>query len=211
MLNLFSLPPDPETTTLLKQGLNFFLQNGRNIREEAKRKMEVEIIPRILAHHEPTDMNRFAGIHRTLEWNEQLVLQANNDNGQKTLYQGGGIPQLFSTQLIKVSTSFVSLASHSLVLRMERLIADADYDVDETSWNHVALAHNYRSVEQARQAVRDAGYEITLGKLPESLGPMTVIFTGSGNVSSGAQSIFRCLPYEFISPEHLPEVVKNGS
>ena len=35
----------------------------------------------------------------------------------------------------------------------------------------------------ARQAVRDAGYEIALGRLPKSLGPLTFIFTGSGNVS----------------------------
>lgn len=35
----------------------------------------------------------------------------------------------------------------------------------------------------AKQAVRDAGYEIALGMMPRSIGPLTVVFTGSGNVS----------------------------
>lgn len=35
----------------------------------------------------------------------------------------------------------------------------------------------------ARQAVRDAGYEIALGRLPKSIGPLTFVFTGTGNVS----------------------------
>lgn len=43
----------------------------------------------------------------------------------------------------------------------------------------------------ARQAVRDAGYEISLGMLPKSIGPLTFVFTGTGNVSQGAQEIFQ--------------------
>ena len=35
----------------------------------------------------------------------------------------------------------------------------------------------------AKQAVRDAGYEIALGMMPRSIGPLTFVFTGSGNVS----------------------------
>lgn len=35
----------------------------------------------------------------------------------------------------------------------------------------------------ARQAIRDAGYEVALGMMPKSLGPLTFVFTGSGNVS----------------------------
>jgi alpha-aminoadipic semialdehyde synthase len=52
----------------------------------------------------------------------------------------------------------------------------------------------------ARQAVRDAGYEISLGMLPKSIGPLTFVFTGSGNVSQGAQEIFQDLPYEYVPP-----------
>ena len=30
-----------------------------------------------------------------------------------------------------------------------------------------------------RQGIRDAGYEISLGMMPESIGPMTFVFTGN--------------------------------
>ena len=39
--------------------------------------------------------------------------------------------------------------------------------------------------------LRDAGYEISLDMMPKSIGPMTFVFTGSGNVSQGAQEIFQ--------------------
>ena len=63
----------------------------------------------------------------------------------------------------------------------------------------------------ARQAVRDAGYEIALGRMPKSIGPLVFVFTGSGNVSQGAQEVFTELPHEYIEPEHLPKVAAQGS
>ncbi len=30
----------------------------------------------------------------------------------------------------------------------------------------------------ARQAIRDTGYEIALGMMPKSIGPITFVFTG---------------------------------
>lgn len=62
----------------------------------------------------------------------------------------------------------------------------------------------------ASQAIRDAGYEISLGRMPQSIGPLTFVFTGSGNVSQGAQEIFQDLPHEYVEPEHLPKVAKHG-
>ncbi|VEL42786.1 unnamed protein product [Protopolystoma xenopodis] len=44
--------------------------------EETKREMEMEQISKILTHQEPTYLNRFVGIRKTLEMNRQLVLQA---------------------------------------------------------------------------------------------------------------------------------------
>ncbi len=35
----------------------------------------------------------------------------------------------------------------------------------------------------AKQALREAGYEIALGYMPKSIGPLTFVFTGTGNVS----------------------------
>jgi alpha-aminoadipic semialdehyde synthase len=62
----------------------------------------------------------------------------------------------------------------------------------------------------AKAAVRDAGYEIALGNMPKSLGNLTFVFTGSGNVSQGAQEVFRELPFEMVPPEVLPKVCNQG-
>lgn len=62
----------------------------------------------------------------------------------------------------------------------------------------------------ARQAIRDAGYEISLGMMPRSVGPITFVFTGSGNVSQGAQEVFQELPHEYVPPEMLKKVAEHG-
>lgn len=42
--------------------------------------------------------------------------------------------------------------------------------------------------------------------MPKSIGPMTYVFTGSGNVSQGAQEIFQELPHEYVPPNMLQKV-----
>jgi len=49
---------------------------------------------------------------------------------------------------------------------------------------YIGPAHNYRNSYVAQAAIREAGYEIALGMMPKSLGPLTFIFTGTGNVST---------------------------
>lgn len=61
------------------------------------------------------------------------------------------------------------------------------------------MAHNYRNVSQAIQAVRDCGYEISLGLMPKSIGPLTFVFTGTGNVSKVSVNLLFCkLVYEML-------------
>ncbi|XP_042190877.1 alpha-aminoadipic semialdehyde synthase, mitochondrial isoform X2 [Callorhinchus milii] len=79
-----------------------------------------------------------------------------------------------------------------------------------TPFTHIGMAHNYRNSAQAVQAVRDCGYEISLGLMPKSVGPVTFVFTGSGNVSKGAQEIFNELPCVFVEPHELQEVFRCG-
>ncbi|KAM4873660.1 alpha-aminoadipic semialdehyde synthase, mitochondrial isoform 1-T1 [Thomomys bottae] len=79
-----------------------------------------------------------------------------------------------------------------------------------TPFMHLGMAHNYRNSSQAVQAVRDAGYEISLGLMPKSIGPLTFVFTGTGNVSKGAQEIFNELPCEYVEPHELKEVSQTG-
>ncbi|XP_050524129.1 alpha-aminoadipic semialdehyde synthase, mitochondrial isoform X2 [Daktulosphaira vitifoliae] len=76
---------------------------------------------------------------------------------------------------------------------------------------HIGPAHNYRNSMMARQALRDAGYEIALGMMPKSIGPITFVFTGSGNVSQGAQEIFQELPHEYVPPSMLQKVAEHGA
>lgn len=79
-----------------------------------------------------------------------------------------------------------------------------------TPFMHIGIAHNYRTSGQAIQAVRDAGYEISLGRMPQSIGPITFVFTGIGNVSQGAQEVFRELPHLYIEPHELKNVAEHG-
>merc|ERR1719443_1211167 len=79
-----------------------------------------------------------------------------------------------------------------------------------TPFMHIGMAHNYRNSHQARQGIRDAGYEISLGMMPKSIGPLTFVFTGSGNVSQGAQEIFQELPHEYVPPNMLKKVALHG-
>ena len=79
-----------------------------------------------------------------------------------------------------------------------------------TPFMHIGPAHNYHSSEMARQAIRGAGYEIALGLMPKSIGPLTFVFTGSGNVSQGAQEVFRELPFEYVHPSQLKKVAEHG-
>ncbi|XP_060529321.1 alpha-aminoadipic semialdehyde synthase, mitochondrial [Cylas formicarius] len=80
-----------------------------------------------------------------------------------------------------------------------------------TPFMHIGPAHNYRNSSMARQAVRDAGYEIALGLMPKSVGPLTFVFTGSGNVSQGSQEVFQELPHEYVTPESLRKAAEHGS
>nr|CAD7265330.1 unnamed protein product [Timema shepardi] len=79
-----------------------------------------------------------------------------------------------------------------------------------TPFMHIGPAHNYRNSSMARQAIRDAGYEIALGMMPQSIGPLTFVFTGSGNVSQGCQELFQELPHEYVPPEMLKKVAEHG-
>ncbi|XP_039989443.1 alpha-aminoadipic semialdehyde synthase, mitochondrial [Xiphias gladius] len=79
-----------------------------------------------------------------------------------------------------------------------------------TPFMHIGMAHNYRNVSQAIQAVRDCGYEISMGLMPKSIGPVTFCFTGTGNVSKGAQDIINELPVEYVEPHELKDVSEGG-
>lgn len=92
---------------------------------------------------------------------------------------------------------------HGLGLRMLAL-------GHHTPFMHVGTAHNYASSGAAKAAIANLGHEIEYGLMPEVLGPLIFTFTGTGNVSQGAQEVFEELPNEFVPPTDLQEVAKTG-
>lgn len=79
-----------------------------------------------------------------------------------------------------------------------------------TPFMHVGAAHNYPSSSAAKSAIASLGREVQYGMMPKVLGPMVFTFTGAGNVSQGAQEVFKELPHEYVSVDQLPSVVEGG-
>ncbi|CAL8095373.1 unnamed protein product [Calicophoron daubneyi] len=79
-----------------------------------------------------------------------------------------------------------------------------------TPFLNIGLAHNYRRAFDAQQAFRSVGYDIALGWMPDSLGPMIFVIHGDGNVSEGAQLMLEYLPIKWITVEQLQETAENG-
>ncbi|XP_051150266.1 alpha-aminoadipic semialdehyde synthase isoform X2 [Andrographis paniculata] len=67
-------------------------------------------------------------------------------------------------------------------------------------------SYMYSSLAAAKAAVISVGEEISTMGLPSKICPLVFVFTGSGNVSQGAQEIFKLLPHKFVDPGRLPEL-----
>lgn len=74
----------------------------------------------------------------------------------------------------------------------------------ETPLADLRLAHQYSGLDEALDHVSRVGESIRHIGLPFGLRPVVVGFTGSGNVSQGAQEVFDRLPFLGIDPEELP-------
>lgn len=73
----------------------------------------------------------------------------------------------------------------------------------DTPLLRIQQAHKYNSLNEAREVISEVGYQIAENGLPEGLTPLTIGFTGYGNVSRGAQEIMCLLPGKEITPEEL--------
>ncbi|NPV10685.1 MAG: hypothetical protein HPY57_02725 [Ignavibacteria bacterium] len=72
-------------------------------------------------------------------------------------------------------------------------------------FNKLKQPYEYSSVEEAKDALKRIGEEISEKGLPDEVLPLTVGFAGYGNVSKGAQEFFDILPHKEITPEALLE------
>lgn len=70
-------------------------------------------------------------------------------------------------------------------------------------FSSIKQAFRYNSLEEAKAEISRVGIKIREEGLPLSLVPMTIGFTGYGNVSKGAQEIVDLLPIHEITPERL--------
>ncbi|KAM0874703.1 hypothetical protein ACQ4PT_037255 [Festuca glaucescens] len=80
-----------------------------------------------------------------------------------------------------------------------------------TPFLSLGQSHMYPSLAAAKAAVIAVGEEIATFGLPSGILPIIFVFTGSGNVSQGAQEIFKLLPHSFVDAEKLPEISAGKS
>lgn len=77
-----------------------------------------------------------------------------------------------------------------------------------TPFLHVPNTYMHASLGEAREALRKVGQMIHEKGFPDSITPVVVTFTGTGNVAQGAREIFEMLPHQYITPEELPGLQK---
>ncbi|GMH03560.1 hypothetical protein Nepgr_005399 [Nepenthes gracilis] len=77
-----------------------------------------------------------------------------------------------------------------------------------TPFLSLGASYMYPSLSAAKAAVISMGEEIATLGLPPGICPLLFVFTGSGNVSQGAQEIFKLLPCSFVDPNRLPELFR---
>lgn len=73
----------------------------------------------------------------------------------------------------------------------------------ENPFLKIKQSYRYDSLAEARKEISEVGHEIAEKGLPKELQPLTIGFTGYGNVSVGAQEIAALLPVKEISPGEL--------
>ena len=76
----------------------------------------------------------------------------------------------------------------------------------ETPFSKLRQSHTYASLDEAKVAISEAGREIAFNGLPKEICPLTIGYTGYGNVSNGAQEIAGLLPIMEITPAELLEL-----
>ncbi len=73
----------------------------------------------------------------------------------------------------------------------------------DTPFAGCRLAHEYGDLEEVRAHLRRVAHAVRHEGVPGALHPLVFGFTGSGNVSRGAQEIFSLLPFEEVNPDEL--------
>ncbi|ESW26524.1 hypothetical protein PHAVU_003G126300 [Phaseolus vulgaris] len=80
-----------------------------------------------------------------------------------------------------------------------------------TPFLSLGSSYMYPSLAAAKAAVISVGEEIATQGLPLGICPLVFVFTGSGNVCSGAKEIFRLLPHTFVDPSRLSDLHRKDT
>ncbi len=84
-----------------------------------------------------------------------------------------------------------------------------EYGFSDNPFLGIRQAQHYSSLKEAKEAVSAVGRQIAEKGLPPELRPLTIGFTGYGNVSAGAQEIANLLPSKVITPRQLLSLSKR--
>lgn len=79
-----------------------------------------------------------------------------------------------------------------------------------TPFLSLGASYMYPSLAAAKAAMISVGEEIATFGLPSGICPLVFVFTGTGNVSIGAQEIFKLLPHSFVDASKLPELFEKA-
>jgi alpha-aminoadipic semialdehyde synthase len=77
-------------------------------------------------------------------------------------------------------------------------------------FSKIKQAKEYNTLSEAEEEIKIVSEEITKNGLPNEIVPLITGFSGYGNVSKGAQSIYNLLPTVEIKPNELDSFVKKG-
>jgi len=75
----------------------------------------------------------------------------------------------------------------------------------------IKQSYQYDSLADAKKEISEVGRKIAEKGLPKELLPLTIGFTGYGNVSIGAQEIAALLPIKEVTPEKLFELQNRNN
>ena len=79
-----------------------------------------------------------------------------------------------------------------------------------TPFSDIKQAHQYDSLEEAKESFIEVGSKIKNNGFPSEISPVTIGISGYGNVSNGVQELLNLLPYEEISAGELLNLNNSG-
>ncbi len=79
-----------------------------------------------------------------------------------------------------------------------------------TPFSDIKQAHQYDSLEEAKESFIEVGNKIKNNGFPSEISPVTIGISGYGNVSNGVQELLNLLPYEEISAGELLNLNNSG-